>query len=59
MSWKGRAGVDTLGRNAPILVTDVGQEPGDLPWRPGRADPTLEAAGGPGQVSSCPEQAEC
>lgn len=41
MSGEGRAGVDTLGRNAPILVIDMGQEPGDLPWRPGRADPTL------------------
>lgn len=59
MSREGRAGVDTLGRNAPILVTDMGQEPGDLPWRPGRADPTLGSSWRPGQVSSCPEQAEC
>lgn len=41
MSGEGRTCVDTLGRNAPILVTDVGQEPGDLPWKLGRADPML------------------
>lgn len=43
MSGEGRTCVYPLGRNAPVLVTDVGQEPGDLPWKPGRADPMLES----------------